>query len=77
MAPRQKNGTGPFDPLTAARPWPFVEREKPANSLDGQDESDLSYMYGGTEGEGELLTVHQDRPHSSTSPAQETTTSLS
>ena len=32
-----------------------MEREKPAISLDGQDESDLSYMYGGTDGEGKLL----------------------
>ena len=55
MAPRQKNGTWPFGPLTAARPWPFVEREKPAISLDGQDELDFSYMYGGTDGEGKPL----------------------
>ena len=37
-----------------ARPWPFVEREKPASSLGGQDESNLSYN-GGTDGEGEPL----------------------
>ena len=54
-APRQKNGTWPFGPLTAAHPWPFVEREKPAISLGGQDEPDLSYMYGGADGEGEPL----------------------
>ena len=54
-APRQKNGTWPFGPLTAARPWPFLEREKPAISLGGQDESDLSYMYGGTDNEDEPL----------------------
>ena len=34
-APRQKNGAWPFGPLTAACPWPFVEREKPAISLGG------------------------------------------
>ena len=33
-----------------ARPWPFVKREKPVISLGGQDEPDLSYMYGGGEG---------------------------
>ena len=32
-----------------------MEREKPAISLGGQDEPDLSYMYEGTDGEGELL----------------------
>ena len=32
-----------------------MEREKPAISLGGQDEPDLSYMYGGTYGEGEPL----------------------
>ena len=42
--PRKKNGTWPSGPLTAADPWPFVEREKLAISLGGQDESDLSYM---------------------------------
>ena len=52
MAPRQKNGTWLFGPLTAARPCLFVERE-PAISLGGQDELDLPYMYGGTNGEGE------------------------
>ena len=41
--------------MTMARPWPFVEREKSAISLGGQDEPDLSYMYGGTDGEGEPL----------------------
>ena len=41
-ASRQKNGSWPFGTLTAARPWPFVEREKPAISLGGQDEPDLS-----------------------------------
>ena len=54
-APRQQNGHWLFGPLTAAHPWPFVEREKPAISLGGQDESDLSYMFGGTDGEGETL----------------------
>ena len=53
--PRQKNGTWPFGPLTATFPWPFVEIEKPAISLGRQDEPDLSYMYGGTDGEGEPL----------------------
>ena len=53
--PRQKNGTWPFGPLTAARPWPFVEREKLPISLGGQDKPDLSYMYGGIDGEGESL----------------------
>ena len=52
-ASRQKNGTWTFSLLTAARPWQIVEREKPAISLGGQDEQDLSYMYGGTDGEGE------------------------
>ena len=51
-APKQKNGTWLFGPLTAARPRPFMESEKPAISLGGQDEPDLSYMYGGTDGEG-------------------------
>ena len=32
-APRKKNGTWSFGPLTAARPWAFVEREKPTISL--------------------------------------------
>ena len=32
-----------------------MEREKPAISLGGQDEPDLSYMYRGTDGEGEPL----------------------
>ena len=32
-----------------------MEREKPTISLGGQDEPDLSYMYGGTDGEGEPL----------------------
>ena len=32
-----------------------MEREKPAISLGGQDEPDLSYMYEGTDGEGEPL----------------------
>ena len=54
-APRQKNGTWLFGPLTAARPWKFVEREKPAILLGGQDEPGLFYMYGGTDGEGEPL----------------------
>ena len=54
-APRQKNGTWPFGPLTAARPCPFVERAKPAISLGGQVEPDLSYMYRGTNGEGKPL----------------------
>ena len=54
-APRQKNGTWPFGPLTVARPWAFVEREKPAISLGGQDEPDFSYMYGGADGEVEPL----------------------
>ena len=31
-----------------------MEREKPTILLGGQDEADLSYMYGGTDGEGEL-----------------------
>ena len=52
---RQKNGTWPFGQLTAAHPWPFVEREKPAISLGGSDEPDLFYMYEGTDGEGEPL----------------------
>ena len=53
--PRQKNSTWPFGLLTMARPWPFVEREKSAISLGGQDEPNFSYMYGGTDGEGEPL----------------------
>ena len=53
--PRQKNGTWPFGPLTVTRPWPFVEIEKPGISLGRQDQPDLSYMYGGTDGEGEPL----------------------
>ena len=52
-ASRQKNGTWPFGPLTAARPWPSVEREKPAISLGEQDEPYLSYVYGGPDGEGQ------------------------
>ena len=54
-APRQRNGTWPFGLLITARPWLFVEREKPAISLGGQDEPYLSYMYGGTNSEGEPL----------------------
>ena len=54
-APRQKNGTWPFDPLTAARPRPFVECKKPTISLGGQDEPDLSCMYGGADSKGESL----------------------
>ena len=54
-APRQKNGTWPFGPLTAARPWPFVEREKLAILLGRHDEPDLSYMCRGAEGKGEPL----------------------
>ena len=54
-APRQKNGTWSFGPLTAARPWPFVEREKSVISLGGQDEPDLCYMYEGADGEGKSL----------------------
>ena len=54
-APRKKNGTWPFGSLTAARPWPFVKREKPATLLGGQGEPDLFYMYGGTDGEGKPL----------------------
>ena len=54
-APRQKSGTWSFGLLTATRPWPFVEREKPAILLGGQDEPDLSYMCGGADDEGELL----------------------
>ena len=53
--PRKKNGTWPFGPLAVARPWPFVEREKLPISLGGQDKPDLSYMYGGIDGEGEPL----------------------
>ena len=53
--PRQKNGPWPFGPLTATRPWPFVEIEKPAISVGRQDEPVLSYMYGETDGEGEPL----------------------
>ena len=41
-APKQKNGTWPFGPLTEAHPWPFVEREKSAISLGGQNKPDLS-----------------------------------
>ena len=48
-------GTWPLSPLTAARPWPFVKREKPVILLGGHDEPDLSNMYGGTDGEGEPL----------------------
>ena len=55
-APRQKNGTWSFGPLIAtAHPWPFVEREKPEISLREQGKPDLSYMYGGTDSEGEPL----------------------
>ena len=50
-APKQKNGTWAFGLLKAARPRPFGEREKPANSLDGQEEPDLSYTYGETDSE--------------------------
>ena len=54
-APRQKNGIRLFSPLTAPRPWLFVERKKLAIPLGEQDESDLFYMYGGTDDEGEPL----------------------
>ena len=50
-APRQKNGTWSFGPLTTARPWPFVQHENPAVSLGRQDDPDLSYVYGGNGGE--------------------------
>ena len=53
-APRQKNSTWPFGPRTAVRPWPFVEREKPAISL-GQDKPDVSYMYGRTDDKGKPI----------------------
>ena len=53
-APTQSNDTWSFGPLTAS-PWPFVECEKPAISLGGHDEPDLSYMCGGGDGEGEPL----------------------
>ena len=53
--PRQENGTWPFGPLTRARPWPCVEREKPAVLLGRQDEPDPSYVYGETDSEGEPL----------------------
>ena len=46
-APRKRNGTSLSGPLTAARPWLFVERKKLAIPLGGQDEPDLSYMHGG------------------------------
>ena len=36
-ATRKKNGTWPFGSLTAARPWPFAEREKSVITLGGQD----------------------------------------
>ena len=41
-APRQKNGTWPCDPLTAARVLLFVGREMSAISHGGQNEPDLS-----------------------------------
>ena len=53
--PGRRNAPGRFGPLTAACPWPFGDREKPVIYLGGQDEPDLSYMYGGTDGEGEPL----------------------
>ena len=59
-APRQKNGTWPFGPMKAARPWLFVGRENSAISLGEQDEPDLSCMYGGTDGEGEPLYAGDD-----------------
>ena len=54
-AARQKNGTWSFGLLTAARPWYYAERKKPALLLGGEDELDLSYMYGGAGGKGEPL----------------------
>ena len=54
-APRQKNSNWAFGPLIATRPWLFVEREKSAFSLGGQDDPDLLNMYGGTDGEVEPL----------------------
>ena len=54
-AARQKNGTWSFGLLTAARPWSYAERKKPALLLGGEDELDLSYMYGGAGGKGEPL----------------------
>ena len=54
-APRKRNGTWLFGPLTATRPCLFVEHKKLSIPLGEQDEPDLSYMYGGTDGEGEPL----------------------
>ena len=54
-APRQKKCIWLFGPLTATRPWLFVERKKSAIPLGGQDEAALSYIYGGTDDEGESL----------------------
>ena len=45
----------PFGSLLASRPWPFEEQAKPAISFGGQEKSEFSYMYGGTDGEGKPL----------------------
>ena len=50
-----KAETWPFGLLSASRPWPFEERAKPVISFGGQEKPDFSYMYGGTDGEGEPL----------------------
>ena len=47
--------TWPFGSLSASRPWPFEEQAKPAIYFGGQEKPDVSYMYGGTDGEGEPL----------------------
>ena len=47
--------TWPFRSLSASRRWPFEERAEPPISFGGQEKPDFSYMYGGTDAEGEPL----------------------
>ena len=44
-----------FGPLSASRPWAFEERTKPPLSFGGQEKPYFSYLYRGTDAEGELL----------------------
>ena len=50
-----KAETWPFGSLSVTCPWPFEERANPAISFGRQGKPDFSYMYGGTDCEGEPL----------------------
>ena len=61
--------TWPSGSLSVSRPWPFEGRAKPTISLGVQENSDFSYMDGGTDGDGGLFygmaRWSQNRPRSS------------